>query len=49
MKLFAFIPTGYGQYSFFVMAAIETEANQAVEHYIEKTFGSTCSLPYAGY
>lgn len=49
MKLFAFQPTGYGQYSFFVMAAGEREAFEAVERYIGETFGSTCSYPYAGF
>ena len=49
MKLFAFQPTGCGQYSFFVMAASEREAFEAVERYIEETFGSTCSYPYAGF
>lgn len=49
MKLFAFQPNGYGQYSFFVMAADEQEARRAVEQYIEETFDSTCNLPYAGF
>jgi len=49
MKLYAFQPNGYGQYSFFVMAENEDEARQAVERYIEETFDSTCSLPYAGF
>lgn len=49
IKLFAFQPTGYGQYSFFVMAASEGEALQSVERYIEENFGSTCSYPYAGF
>lgn len=38
MKLFAFQPNGYGQYSFFVMAKSEEEANLAVRRYIEETF-----------
>ncbi|MCW5961580.1 MAG: hypothetical protein KIS76_15560 [Pyrinomonadaceae bacterium] len=49
MKLFAFQPSGYGQYSFFVMAEDLTEALHAVEKYIAETFDSTCSLPYAGF
>lgn len=49
MKLFAFQPNGYGQYSFFVMAENEQEASCAVEQYIKETFDSTCSLPYAGF
>ncbi|CAN5330454.1 hypothetical protein BH10ACI1_BH10ACI1_33020 [soil metagenome] len=49
MKLYAFQPNGYGQYSFFVMAESEDEARRAVEIYIEKTFDSTCNLPYAGF
>lgn len=31
------------------MAASEKEASEAVERYIEETFGSTCSYPYAGF
>ncbi len=49
MKLFAFQPNGFGQYSFFVMAETEREALRAVERYIKKTFDSTCNLPYAGF
>lgn len=49
MKLFAFQPDGYGQYSFFVMAKCEEEANLAVRRYIEETFNSTCNLLYAGF
>jgi len=49
MKLYAFQPNGYGQYSFFVMAENETEAIAAVERHIEETFDSTCNLPYAGF
>ncbi len=49
MKLYAFQPKGYGQYSFFVMAADEQEARLAVERYIEENFDSTCNLPYAGF
>ena len=49
LKLFAFQPKGYGQYSFFVMAENETEARRAVEEYIENNFDSTCNLPYAGF
>lgn len=50
MKLYAFQPTNdYGQYSFFVMAENEDEARRAVERYIEETFASTCTLPYAGF
>lgn len=49
MKLYAFQPNGYGQYSFFVMAESEAEARRAVERYIEKTFDSTCKQPYAGF
>lgn len=49
MKLYAFQPDGYGQYSFFVMAENEREARRAVERHIEKTFDSTCNLPYAGF
>jgi hypothetical protein len=49
MKLYAFQPKGYGQYSFFVMAENKTEACRAVERYIEETYDSTCNLPYAGF
>ncbi len=49
MKLFAFQPNGYGQYSFFVMAENDLEARRAVERYIEDTFDSSCNLPYAGF
>ncbi len=49
MKLYAFQPNGYGQYSFFVMAESEDEARRAIEKYIEETFDSTCNLPYAGF
>jgi hypothetical protein len=49
MKLFAFQPSGCGQYSFFVMAANEREASESVERYIKDTFSSTCSFPYAGF
>ena len=48
MKLFAFQPNNYGQYSFFVMAN-ETEAHQAIEEYIAENFDSTCVLPHAGF
>lgn len=40
MKLFAFQPKDYGQYSFFVMAADENEASETVERYIKETFSS---------
>lgn len=49
MKLFAFQPKRYGQYSFFVMAESENEAFRAVEKYIAENFDSTCNLPYAGF
>ncbi len=50
MKLYAFQPaSGYGQYSFFVLAANKNEAFAAVERYIMENFDSTCSLPYAGF
>lgn len=49
IKLFAFQPNGFGQYSFFVMAEEEAEARQAVEKYINEKFDSTCNLPYAGF
>lgn len=49
MQLYAYQPKGYGQYSFFVIAADEREARRAVEKYIEDNFDSTCSLPYAGF
>lgn len=49
MKLFAFQPNDYGQYSFFVMAENECEARRAIERYIEENFDSTCNLPYAGF
>lgn len=52
MKLYAFQPAaagGYGQYSFFVMAADEREAICAVEKYIAEKFDSTCNSPYAGF
>jgi hypothetical protein len=49
IKLFAFQPTGSGQYSFFVMAANENEAYEHVAQYIKKTFSTTCSYPYAGF
>lgn len=49
MNLYAFQPSGYGQYSFFVMAENEDEAHRAIERYIEDTFDSTCNLPYAGF
>lgn len=49
MRLYAFQPNGYGQYSFFVMAENEPEARRAIERYIEKNFDSTCNLPYAGF
>lgn len=48
MKLFAFQPQGYGQYSFFVMAADE-EARSAVARHIKETFSSACNYPYAGF
>lgn len=49
MKLFAFQPNGYGQYSFFVMATDEQEASRAIERFIKLNFDSTCNLPYAGF
>ena len=49
MKLFAFQPEGSGQYSFFVMAADEEEAADAVSRHIKETFSSVCSYPYAGF
>lgn len=49
IKLYAFQPNGFGQYSFFVMAADEAEARRAIEEYIAENFDSTCNLPYAGF
>lgn len=49
MKLYAYQPNGYGQYSFFVMAKDEGEARHSVERYIEETYDSTCNLPYTGF
>jgi predicted small metal-binding protein len=45
-KLYAFKPSGHGEYSFFVVANSETEAIEAVTKHIEQNHTTNGTLNY---
>lgn len=47
MKLYAFIPGGHGQYSFYVMSENEDTARKTVQKHIDRNFTKNGTLDYA--